>query len=1332
MTKSSLASKLADQKNSIQTRILLPTILVMLFQVVLISVVLNLSGTIDSLEKSAMDALYRNAENRSITLENLMVHTWGNLERLEMDFADETSRFLGQTGQTAAQVFGNPEQEQALLAKLSDSVIYALRTTSTTGAFVFFLDQNDLQGEQASLDGLYFRDYNPVMTSADNSDLLLEKGAASIAREQGIPLSSLWSERYTLQAEHTATWEAMIAPYQAAMDYPALSTRDLALWSDIHYLEPSSKLDSNACITYTRPLYYRGQLVGVIGVEVQAEYLKTYFPFGDIGEMGGYMFLRFCNNADNSQVIETTVGAATGSYMKRLADFGDLLPLTASEDSHLYHVETEQFSRTTVAVYPLKLYNSYAPHSSRQWALAALQPDSVLFDNSSRIRSSILNSSLFSLALGFALVLISIRLTIRPLLNIVRQLEQGSAGDFVEENSKTYEVRLLRDTINHMKQKERNIQIALREEGERYMLALESAVDLFIEYDLVQDCLRIYFFGKDEQALASIVLEQYQLVPSGTVCHPADRNTFVAVLTGRQSEGCQIRLSKRIFPQERVGPADGDYYWFSFHAARLHSTDEDEIPEKTIGSAKDITTEKLAEFALLEAQRRDLTTGAYNRIYGDLLLARADCGEGACLMVIAAGDFDRFEAYYGRVFAASMLRQASEQLLSWEPELRQLIRWSNDVFVATCPAEQAADIAMRIAALAQEIYQGENEELRFTLHVGIAVCRSDRRPADCLPLALAAAQAAKNSGAYLLECTALPAEAVPTSVGEEQPYASIEISKNTILPYTFSLFEQTNDIKSVMHMLLHNLGKLFALDRIIICEYDEDFGANQAIYQWSTARLPAYVDEMERISPEDFAALTELLDEQERLIFRSTELGSYSGGVRRLLCAEEGFDFSALCCAMYENGAHVGRILYFSAEPDWTPTESEIFSLYEVTKIISTRFNLEKSHSASWAKSEFLSKMSHEIRTPMNAIVGFTRMAQEAGENKAQIQNALDKIDVSAKHLLALINDILDMSRIESGKLKIEPHPFSLSDFTEHLDILMRPQFEEQGLKFILQTDIDHAFVMGDEQKLRQIMINLLSNACKFTNEGHVSLTVTQQDDGNVFFSVSDSGVGVSKEDQFHIFNAFEQSAASNQAAGNPLGTGLGLAISNNFVSAMGGRIELRSAPGEGSDFFFTLLLPPCEGTATSSGAVRNTEDQLERLKGLRVLLVDDNEINLEIASFIIEDIGLVGEVARNGQEAVDKFFASPVGYYDLIFMDISMPVMDGFAATREIRRSVERSDARTIPIVAMTANAFSEDTRKSLDAGMNAHVAKPIDIDFLQTTLLSLFPADPTDVPKI
>jgi len=1319
MAKHNLWTKLKNQRSSIQVRILLPTILVMLFQVVLISVVLSMSGTLESLEKSAMDSLYRNAENRSITLENVMVHTWGNLERLELDFSDSVDRYLSRTGRSAGQVFGAPEQEQALLEELSDAVIYALRTTSTTGAFVFFFGEDAPQAESASLSGIYFRDFNPQMTSADNSDLQLEKGPAVIARQAGIPLSSLWSARYALKAEHTEAWASIFAPYTAALEYPGLSTRDLALWSDPHFVDPGSPLDTNACITYTRPLYYNNALVGVVGIEVQTEYLKTFFPSGDVGTMGGFMLLRYPGGESRPDALESTVGVVTGSYIKRLADTGDTLPLTRGDVPYLFHAELEHFDPTTVTVYPLKLYNSNAPHSGRQLALASLMPDSVLFAHSSSIRNSILTSSLVSLVLGVVLILICINLTTKPLLNIVRQLERGRSDELVEERSRTYEVRLLCDTINDMKRKGRNIEIALREEGERYMLALESAVDLFIEYDLGQDCLRIYCFGEDEQALTATVFERFRLESRDAICHPADRKAFLAALMGDHGEALELRLRHSILPGDRGGPDDNGYYWFSFRAARLDS--HDEKPDKTIGSATNITAEKLSEFAILEAQRRDITTRAYNRTYGELLLSRLDGREGMSLMAIVAGNFNRLEAYYGRVFAAGILRQMSARMLSWEPELSDLIRWSSDTFVAMCPTTGAANIARRLKAMGREIYQGEQSELHLDIYAGVVNCRESRRPAECLPLALAAAAGGRNGGVGMTDYDAAARDLAGITPPESQPYTSIDISKNAVLPYTLSLFEQTDDLKSIIRMLLQSLGEMFELDRIVICEYDEDFGANQAIYQWSTERLPHYGSAMARIHPEDAATLSGLLDARDTLFYRSGELTQYGDGMRALLCAEDGLSFSALCCVMYEGGAHVGRILFFSADPEREPTEGEIFSLYEVTKIIATRFNLEKSHSASSAKSEFLSKMSHEIRTPMNAIVGFTRMAKDAGGDTGQVQNALEKIDVSARHLLALINDILDMSRIESGKLLVEPQPFSLAGFVEGLDALMRPQFEDKGLQFTVRADIVHPLVAGDEQKLRQVLINLLGNAVKFTQAGGATLNVHQAEDGSCRFSVLDTGVGISPEDQYHIFNAFEQSAASNQAAGNPMGTGLGLAISNNLVSAMGGRIELHSAPKEGSEFFFTLSLPPCEDEDEFQPDMGHGHSP-DILHGRRALLVDDNEVNLEIAVFILEDMGLICEVARDGQEAVDMFQNSQPGYYDLIIMDINMPVMDGFTATREIRRRTERPDARAIPIVAMTANAFNEDSKKSLDAGMNAHVAKPIDANFLQETLISLF----------
>ena len=1368
-----IIKNLRDRKNSIFVKILIPTIGVMLLQVVLISLVLIFNGTVGSLDDSATESLYRNAENRSITLENMMVHTWSNIDNLELEITGAVSRYMQEHELRQDEVFGVSSNEKALLSEVSDALIYTIRTTATTGAYVFFIDDEDVESESASLIGLYYRDFNPMMNPTDYSDIQLEKGPATIAQTNGISLSALWSELYTVRSEHTATWSALFEPYKAALKYPNLATSDLALWSDAHYNEPASKNDSNACVKYTRPLFYEGGLIGVIGVEIQVEYLKKYFPSNDIGETGGYALLRYDSESGESGALRCLANTVTGGYIKRLVDSGVTLELTPGNDENIYKALTEHFEPATIAVQTIKLYNSNAPFSDRQWALAAMQPDSVLYTNSANIRSGIMSSSAVSLLLGFLLILIAIRVTTRPLLSIATQIETGDNDAPVDiGNSNTYEISLLRDTINEMKRKRREVEIALREEGERYLLALESAIDIFIEYDIVKDSLKIYFFAEREQGqnthiarkadsgnhffagqederkqeLTSWTIEGFRAnLGENGICHPADVRGFMAKLNGERTEPYEMRLRAALFPHITDSPSDNGYYWFSFTTVPIRA--EDGTTEKTIGSAKQITDEKLSELARIEASRRDVTTSAYNAEYGRLIITGQTDevvvkGADGCLLAMVVGNFEKVEAYYGRIFSAAILREISHGILSSVPGVSRLIRWRNAEFVAFCAESEIAAFTENLRRIYDGTYIGENEEIEIAINVGISKGhRGDINAEESVEQALAAAYSGGNAGVSVvyageqtvLTPSVLQAREQARSHAQSQSTGSysdigVEISSESVVGFVLSLFEQADDIESIMNMLLRILGGLFTLDRIIICEYDEDFGSSQLAYQWVSDGTERYPGETERVKHTDFVEFESRLNERGILTYDSTTTADFSDGLKRILCIREDEKFSALCCEMYENGLHTGRAIFVSLDEGYKPTEGDALSIYEMTKIISTRLNLEKSNSANRAKSEFLSKMSHEIRTPMNAIIGLTRIAKDSVNDAGQVRTTLDKIDLSAKHLLSLINDILDMSRIESGKLTIEKHPFSLTTLVTGIDTLMRPQFEEKDIDFTITASIERAYVAGDEQKVRQILINLLGNASKFTpSGGAVEFRITQELEAagmsKCLFVVKDNGVGITEEDQARIFNAFEQSAASNLEAGNPRGTGLGLAISNNFISAMGSRIELESESGVGSEFYFTLELELAEDpTVTSAVSAEDGADITAMYKGKRALLVDDNEINLEIAAYLIEDIGFVCECARDGQEAVDKFLESEPGYYSVIFMDISMPVMDGFAATREIRKRVERSDSRDIPIIAMTANAFTEDTKKSIDAGMNAHVAKPIDVDFLYQTLETIF----------
>lgn len=394
---------------------------------------------------------------------------------------------------------------------------------------------------------------------------------------------------------------------------------------------------------------------------------------------------------------------------------------------------------------------------------------------------------------------------------------------------------------------------------------------------------------------------------------------------------------------------------------------------------------------------------------------------------------------------------------------------------------------------------------------------------------------------------------------------------------------------------------------------------------------------------------------------------------------------------------------------------------------------LDTARSANEAKSNFLSNMSHDIRTPMNGIIGMTDIAREHLDDRARIEDCLNKISLSSNHLLSLINDILDISKIESGKFALKEEVFSYYRLISEVAELMRPQAEEKQLALEVHIPVhSQDTVMGDPLRLRQIYVNIISNAIKYTPPGgRVEIDVWQEDAVNrgyasYGFRCADTGIGMTPEFLTRIFTPFERSRENDVE--QITGTGLGMAITKNIIDMMNGDIQIESTPGNGSVFTVTVALLRNEALPAQDTDTRSLPDSSGlgkdrtscSFKGKRLLLAEDNELNREIALEMLKPTQIEPETACNGEEALQMVADSPEGYYNIILMDIQMPRMDGYEATREIRK-LDRSDVSALPIVAMTANAFAEDVRDALRAGMNAHISKPIERKKLLDTIGSL-----------
>ena len=387
----------------------------------------------------------------------------------------------------------------------------------------------------------------------------------------------------------------------------------------------------------------------------------------------------------------------------------------------------------------------------------------------------------------------------------------------------------------------------------------------------------------------------------------------------------------------------------------------------------------------------------------------------------------------------------------------------------------------------------------------------------------------------------------------------------------------------------------------------------------------------------------------------------------------------------------------------------------------------EAARNANEAKSHFMAQMSHDIRTPMNAIIGMTAIAMGQADNEERVKDCLQKISLSSSHLLHLINEVLDMSKIERGQITLTEAPFSLKGMFHEIGSIVYNESMEKGqaLRF-LTDDIIHDNLLGDAGKIRQVLINLINNAIKYTPCGG-TITVTSKEMtsgipgvGCFVFTVEDNGIGISEEFLDHIFVPFARE--ENCHVRKVQGTGLGMSISHGIVTAMQGSIRVESKQGAGSRFIVTLTIRTLEEEGGEAAVLRalsgNTGRKLEMcLQGLRLLLVEDNELNMEIAETLLRDAGFIVDRAENGYEALKLFNDSEPGTYDAILMDLQMPVMDGYTAASEIRSS-SHPEAKTVPIIALTANAFAEDISKVMAAGMNDHVTKPIDFDRLLAAL--------------
>lgn len=757
--------------------------------------------------------------------------------------------------------------------------------------------------------------------------------------------------------------------------------------------------------------------------------------------------------------------------------------------------------------------------------------------------------------------------------------------------------------------------------------------------------------------------------------------------------------------------------WCRCTLTGVSDIEDGRTPFLVVGIIEDITKEKAMEEALKAAHTRDRLTGLYTKEIGIALIKdymKQKKAEQVCLMMLLdMDDFSRLNKEEGHIFADAILQDVADIFRSVTKKEDICIRLGGDefmLFIKDCDKPQARVLGNRIVQGVQSLCGKETKNSSPSVSIGMCTTSVVNeynglyRCAESVLLYLK--KNSRGNAACYMDVSENLGEALTQVYNEE--YTLDEIHSQSaynkdMVDFALDLLGKAKKLDDAIFLLLARIGKRYEFDRVSVFETNPEYLAFRYTYQWARNKADITMGKDFYFNRETYQSFAVQYDKE--------------GICDHHICGNNCKDrFSCLQAAFWNQGIFAGALCFEIKRKAYVWTEEERKVLKEIAKLVSSFIMKARADAVSQAKTEFLSRMSHEIRTPMNAISGMTVIAKNVLDDRGKTLDCLNKIEAANRYLLELINDILDMSRIESGKVELNFESADLSGQLKKLEELLQPQAQEKGVQLTFQNHYTlERLLVVDVLRLQQILINLIGNAIKFTPSGGkitVLVEVKRETDALIYllFSICDTGIGISQEAMKRIFNVFEQGEKDTPVQYG--GTGLGLAISNRLVRMMGGMLKVESKVGRGSNFYFEL--PIAFGDAQKP--VREMEIEAKGpvdFRKSRVLLVEDNDINREIAMEILHMYGLTVETAVNGREAVEKFVSHETGYYQAILMDIRMPVMDGLEATRHIRTS-EKPDARTIPIIAMTANAFDGDTQKSIQSGMNSHLNKPIDVDQL------------------
>lgn len=1290
------------KKKSLWNIFLIPILIIVFVQGAVPFLSLIFSGIRSNMENAVIGLDSHTVENRKVVLENDMIEQWSSVYKESDSLSSALTKVLSNHQMDMQGFMGSGRVQEEYLETVFYDMVEVLQYNSTSGIFLVLGNDGDTDSE-GEYKGFWVRDSDPQTKTASRTDLLMERGSKVLSQNMSISLDTSWHTDFHFQGNGKRDADDFFyQPYITAENYvdSRTSMKNLGYWSKPFILEDFYK-DNHKMITYSAPLVYDKTVYGVLGIEVGVNDLTKFFQVKDLDSDLNAGFALVVDHGNGNYEGIAGEGALYDAVSRDGSDF--VLEEPVQENLRLVQGAAIGKQQIYGLVSNLELYSRNVPYEDTQWALCGFVTEDSVYGLISDVYERILGAILGSALMAVILVYFLVQYATEPVYHLVESVRGGVKGIHGFQESGIQELDELHKVIENLTDTQMQTENQLLEEKERYRIAVESSQDAFFTYKCKEKLLEIvnskgndgvWDCGKHPEFLDNDSI------------HPADKAKLVNAV--KSSDGV-------LDVDFRLQHANGEFQWVNLSGSITF--DENKERSRVVGCIHNVHQHKLLEQAQKRKQIYDSITSFY-RLGSGLEVVETLCRDDpeGVLVLLEIQQFSKIDERYGLIFGDIILEQFAGLLAKrfQEDGLNGgiYIRAGADQMLVWLPVCTTGPIVRSVQGLEKEFGALTDEKhLSLSLKCGIAVTGSRNSLSEALEQTKTALTAARHGKQEIIFYEELSTEekacAVDVAFAE---VASLErLKEMTLSSIALNLFDRDGDTSVVLDILALKLQEKYHLTDIVITHFNGEYMVNNLLYCWKTWEKKDGWDGMVHCSEKQYQHFVETQEMQQLLtsgesIRKEPLIQPFASGRNDIVFH------------MTDNGQYSGSIVFQDIDQDVLEKKEECKCLEEISAIIQNRLNLERHDLSAKAKSDFLARMSHEIRTPMNGIIGMTEIALKDGQTEERRIDCLRKIEYSSEYLLGLINDILDMSKIESGKMRLIEEKCNLMEMIQGLRPLLEAKLNENNIQYIADIQLKNHWFMADSLRLNQVLVNLLGNALKYSRpDGHVWLTVreTEEEKGfsNLYFQVRDDGIGIAPEKQQLIFRQFEQ--ADNSENARKQGTGLGLAISRRIVRMMDSDIKLESEPGKGSSFSFNVKLQPVSGEKTT---VTSQPEEIS-FPGKRILVVEDNELNMEIICTILENYGIKTEQAVNGKEAVRRMEESVPGYYDMIFMDIMMPEMDGLEATRTIR-NLDREDCKKIPIYAMSANAFDEDVKRSLASGMNGHLSKPVNLQVLEKTL--------------